>query len=105
MFVPASIVNMAAAQIALRHGFGGPNTCPVTACAASADAIGWGYRLVRDGYADACLVGGAEACVEGAVIAGFANMGAPSATTRPPPLPAHSTASATASCCRRARPP
>jgi 3-oxoacyl-[acyl-carrier-protein] synthase II len=90
LFVPASIVNMAAGQIAERHGFGGPNTCPVTACASSADAVGWGFRLVRDGYADACLVGGAEACVEGAIIAGFANIGAlstrnddPAAASRP----------------------
>ena len=76
MFIPASIVNMAAGQIALRFGFGGPNTCPVTACASSADAVGSGFRLVRDGYADACLVGGSEACIRGPVIAGFANIGA-----------------------------
>ena len=73
-FVPAVIANMAAGQIALRMGYGGPSACPVSACASSSDAIGWGFRLVRDGYADACLAGGAEACVTGSVIAGFGNM-------------------------------
>lgn len=74
MFIPSSIANMSAGLIAMRFGFGGPNTCPVTACASSADAVGWGYRLVRDGYADACLAGGSEACVVPIAIAGFANI-------------------------------
>jgi 3-oxoacyl-[acyl-carrier-protein] synthase II len=73
-FVPSVIPNMAAAQVGMWLGFGGPSTCPVTACASSADAVGWGFRLVRGGYADACLVGGAEACVRPSIIAGFANM-------------------------------
>lgn len=72
--VPTSIPNMAAAHIALRHGFRGPSVCPVTACSSSADAIGWGARLVRDGYADACLVGGSEAAVCAPIIAGFAQI-------------------------------
>jgi 3-oxoacyl-[acyl-carrier-protein] synthase II len=72
--VPRAIANTAAGKIAIRFGFTGPNTCPVTACAASADAVGWGFRLVRDGYADACLVGGSEACIVPPVIAGFANL-------------------------------
>jgi 3-oxoacyl-[acyl-carrier-protein] synthase II len=70
--IPSSIPNMAAAQIAMRYGFGGPSVCPVTACASSADAVGWAFRLVRDGYADACVAGGAEACVRTVALAGFA---------------------------------
>jgi 3-oxoacyl-[acyl-carrier-protein] synthase II len=73
-FVPGSIPNMATCHVSMRLGFGGPSTCTVTACASSADAVGWGFRLVRDGYADACVVGGAEAPLHPAVIAGFANM-------------------------------
>jgi 3-oxoacyl-[acyl-carrier-protein] synthase II len=72
--VPSSIPNMAAAHIALRHGFRGPSMCPVTACASASDAIGWGARLVRDGYADACLVGGSEAAVRAPIMAGFAQL-------------------------------
>lgn len=76
LFVPTAIANMAAAVIARRFGFCGPSACPVSACSSSADAIGLGFRLVRDGYADACLVGGSEACIVPTVVAGFANMGA-----------------------------
>ena len=90
LFVPATIPNMAAGAVAMQHGFGGPNTCPVTACAASADAVGTGFRMVRDGYADACLVGGAEAAIRPGVIGGFANIRAlserndePEAASRP----------------------
>ena len=74
MTIPGCIANMAAAQIAMRYGFGGPSVCPVTACASSADAVGWAFRLVRDGYADACVAGGAEACVRSIALAGFANL-------------------------------
>jgi 3-oxoacyl-[acyl-carrier-protein] synthase II len=72
--VPGAIPNMAAAHIALRQGFRGPSMCPATACASSADAIGLGARLVRDGYADACLVGGSEATVLSPIIAGFSQL-------------------------------
>jgi len=74
MTIPGGIVNISAGVIAMRFGFGGPNLCPVTACASSSDAIGFGYRLVRDGYADACLAGGAEAALHTISIAGFANL-------------------------------
>jgi 3-oxoacyl-[acyl-carrier-protein] synthase II len=83
-FVPSSIANMACATIAQRHKFGGPSCSPVTACAASADAIGQGYRLVRDGYAAACLAGGSEACIASCLVAGFANLRALSARNDEP---------------------
>jgi 3-oxoacyl-[acyl-carrier-protein] synthase II len=72
--VPGAIPNMAAAHIAIRQGFRGPSMCMATACASSADAIGWGARLVRDGYADACLVGGSEAAVLSPIVAGFSQL-------------------------------
>ncbi|NGO66872.1 beta-ketoacyl-ACP synthase II [Streptomyces boncukensis] len=88
--VPCAIPNMAAANIAVRHGFRGPSMCPVTACASASDAVGWGARLVRDGYADACLVGGSEAAVRAPIMAGFAQLralsrrnDAPEAACRP----------------------
>ena len=39
-FVPMAITNMAAARIAISHGFKGMCTCPVTACAGGSNAIG-----------------------------------------------------------------
>jgi 3-oxoacyl-[acyl-carrier-protein] synthase II len=85
-FVPSSIANMASATIARRHEFGGASGSPVTACASSADAIGQGYRLVRDGYASACLAGGTEACIASCLVAGFANLRALSTRNDEPHL-------------------
>lgn len=73
-FVPNSIANMPAAYVAQRHGLRGPSGAMVTACAASADAVGHAMRLIRDGYADAAVAGGAEACLVSPIVAGFANM-------------------------------
>jgi 3-oxoacyl-[acyl-carrier-protein] synthase II len=62
--VPAFLVNLAAGQISIRHGFRGPIGAPVTACAASVQAIGDAARLIRTGEADVAVAGGAEACIE-----------------------------------------
>lgn len=61
---PAFLANMAAGNVSIRHGFTGPLGCPVTACAASLQAIGDGMRLLRSGEANVALVGGAEACID-----------------------------------------
>lgn len=62
--VPSFLANMAAGHISIRHGFRGPLGAPVTACAASAQAIGDAARLIRAGEADIALCGGAEACID-----------------------------------------
>ncbi|MEG1993400.1 MAG: beta-ketoacyl-ACP synthase II [Oscillospiraceae bacterium] len=80
-FVPMMICNMAAAQVAIYTGFKGDNYCPVTACASSAHAIGEGYRKIKDGYLDACVVGGSEASVHEFGIASFQQIGALSTAT------------------------
>jgi len=69
--VPAFLPNLAAGQVAIRYGFHGASSAPVTACAASAQAIGDGLRLIRSGEADVVLCGGAEACVDPVAIGGF----------------------------------
>ena len=61
---PAFLANMAAGNLSIKYGFKGPLGCPVTACAASLQAIGDGMRLIRSGEAEVALVGGAEACVD-----------------------------------------
>ena len=73
-FIPMAMANFSASAIALRNKLGGPSYAPLSACASSADAIGQGYRMIRDGYATACLVGGAEAPVNSLAVAGFASM-------------------------------
>lgn len=70
--VPAFLVNLAAGQISIRFGFKGPLGAPVTACAASVQAIGDGARLIRSGEADVVVCGGAEATLDRVSLGGFA---------------------------------
>ncbi|WP_243494289.1 beta-ketoacyl-ACP synthase II [Massilia violaceinigra] len=70
--VPSFLANMAAGHISIRHGFRGPLGAPVTACAASAQAIGDAARLIRSGEADIAVCGGAEACIDRVSFGAFA---------------------------------
>jgi 3-oxoacyl-[acyl-carrier-protein] synthase II len=72
--VPALMGNAAAGHIAMIFGFTGPNFCTVSACASGAHAVGEGFRMVRDGLVDVCLVGGSEAATLPLTIAAFAQM-------------------------------
>lgn len=69
--VPSFLPNLATGQISIRFGFYGPAGAPVTACAASAQAIGDALRMIRTGEADIALCGGTEACVDPVAIGGF----------------------------------
>jgi 3-oxoacyl-[acyl-carrier-protein] synthase II len=68
---PAFLGNMASGNLSIKYGFKGPLGCPVTACAASLQAIGDGMRLIRCGEAEVALVGGAEACIVPLALASF----------------------------------
>jgi 3-oxoacyl-[acyl-carrier-protein] synthase II len=87
--VPMMMPNAAAALVAIRHGFTGPNLAIATACATGAHTIGEGARLLRDGMADVVVCGGTEASVSPVAMAAFARMGAlsknpdPAAASRP----------------------
>lgn len=50
-----------ASQIAMKHALKGPNMTISTACSSAAVAIGEACRLIRHGYADVMIAGGAEA--------------------------------------------
>ena len=73
-FIPMVIPNMAAAQIAIRTGFKGMCTCPVTACAGGTNAVGDAFHRIRDGYEDVMVAGGSESCVSELSIGGFSSM-------------------------------
>lgn len=88
--VPMMIANMAAGLTAIHTGAKGPNSCPVTACAAGSNAIGDAFRLVQQGYAQAMICGGTEAAITPLGVAGFASARAlsvrnddPQAASRP----------------------
>ena len=70
--IPSFLANLAAGQISIRHGFKGPLGAPVTACAASVQAIGDAARLIHSGEADVALCGGTEACIDLVSLGGFA---------------------------------
>jgi 3-oxoacyl-[acyl-carrier-protein] synthase II len=70
--VPRIIPNMAAGLASIEHNLLGPVTCVVTACSASANAIGDGAELIRRGAADVVVAGGAEATITSFGIATFA---------------------------------
>ncbi|HYW07765.1 MAG TPA: beta-ketoacyl-ACP synthase II, partial [Longimicrobium sp.] len=71
-FIPASIINLAAGQVAIRTGAQGPSYAPVSACASSNHAIGEAFHAIGRGDADMMLAGGSEACLTPISFAGFA---------------------------------
>ncbi len=73
-FIPMLIPDIAAGQIAMQHGFRGPNHAMVSACATGNHNIGDACRLIREGDMDAAVCGGTDACVTRLGIAGFASM-------------------------------
>ena len=74
MYIPMSITNIAAGNVAIDLGLKGESFCMVTACASSTHAIGESFRLIRHGYQDAVVVGGTETSITPSGIAGFANI-------------------------------
>lgn len=73
-FIPMTISNMAAGQIAINYGLKGMCTSVVTACAGSNNAIGDAFHRIRDGYEDAMVCGGAEGVIMPLAIGGFQSM-------------------------------
>lgn len=74
LFIPMMIANMASGMIAIRHNCQGAAMPAVTACASGSNAMGEALRLIRHGYADAVITGGAEASVTPIAVAGFVNI-------------------------------
>lgn len=71
LFIPMTITNMAAGNIAIQFGIKGVCTNVVTACATGGNCIGEAFRNIMYGYSDIILAGGTEACITPLGIAGF----------------------------------
>jgi len=74
MYIPMAISNMAAGNIAIELGAKGESEAIVTACASATHAIGQSYRMIKHGYEDVVVAGGAEGSITPSGIAGFTNM-------------------------------
>ncbi len=70
-FIPKMILDIAAGQISMRHGFRGPNFAVVSACASSTNAMMEASNLIRLGKADVIITGGAESVIREAGVGGF----------------------------------
>ena len=89
-FIPKLIANLAPGNIAIRYGARGINLTTTSACASGSHAIGEAYRMIRDGYLEAAIVGGSEAALCALGVGGFIAMRAlserndvPEAASRP----------------------
>lgn len=81
LFVPMTIVNMAAGNIALALGAKGDCEAVVTACASGTHSIGEAFRKIAHGYQTIMFAGGAEASINEIGVAGFNNLTALSKST------------------------
>ena len=62
-FLPASLANMCAGNVAIKFGLKGPCMAHVSACASSTHAIGEAFTHIREGRMTGCLTGGSESAV------------------------------------------
>jgi len=69
--IPKAIPSIAAGQISIRFGLGGPSFSVSTACSSSSHAVGSAFDQIRLGHADVLLTGGADADVTVTGIGGF----------------------------------
>ena len=88
--IPKAIPSIAAGQISIRFGLGGPSYSVATACSSSSHAVASAFDQIRLGHAEVLLTGGADADVTQAGIGGFNSLHAlstrndsPSTASRP----------------------
>jgi 3-oxoacyl-[acyl-carrier-protein] synthase II len=67
--------NIAAAHVAITHGFRGENLTICTACTSGTQALGEGLRMLRQDRADVVLAGGTDAMINPVGIIGFGMLG------------------------------
>ncbi len=73
-FIPGMILNLATGNVSIVFGAKGPNLALATACATGTHAIGESVRMIREGYCDAMIAGGAEAVITPLAVGGFCAM-------------------------------
>ena len=71
-FVPGSIINMVAGNLAIKYGLRGPNIAVTTACTTGTHNIGLAARMIALGEADMMVADGAEMACTPVGLGGFA---------------------------------
>lgn len=72
--IPLVINNAAAFHLAAHFGFIGPNFTITTACTSASNAIGESYRMIKYGYADVMMTGGADAPISPVCLAAWCKL-------------------------------
>ncbi len=72
--IPKMIVDIIAGHVSIRYGLKGPNYSSVSACATSTNCIIDAFLLIKSGYADVMLAGGAEAAIQPVSMGAFGSM-------------------------------
>ena len=73
-FIPMTIPNLAAGQVAMSFGPLGPNFGLSSACATGGHALGEAWETIRRGDAEVMIAGSTEAGIHEVLVAGFAAM-------------------------------
>jgi 3-oxoacyl-[acyl-carrier-protein] synthase II len=73
-FITKVIANGISGLISIKHGLRGINSCIVTACASSTQAIILAYNYIKWNKADIIITGGSEAPVTASSVGGFNSM-------------------------------
>jgi 3-oxoacyl-[acyl-carrier-protein] synthase II len=84
--VPMLMPNGSAAHVGLEFNATAGIHALVSACASSAEAIGYGIDMIRNGRADVVIAGGTEACIHPLQMASFGAMRAMSTRNDEPTL-------------------
>ncbi|WP_420264447.1 beta-ketoacyl-[acyl-carrier-protein] synthase family protein [Candidatus Magnetominusculus dajiuhuensis] len=74
--MPATTASMAASYISQKFGLAGHTLGISNACTSGANAVGEAFRLIKHGYAEGAVAGGAEAPLCALCIAGYGASGA-----------------------------
>jgi 3-oxoacyl-[acyl-carrier-protein] synthase II len=70
-FIPKMIIDIAPGHVSMKYGLRGPNYSCVSACATGTNCIADAWMLIKMGFADVMVTGGAEAAINEPGVGGF----------------------------------
>lgn len=69
--ISTGTIGTMSSELSMRFGFRGASHVITTGCASSTDALGYAFRAIKHGEAEACLVGGVDATIVRGIMEGF----------------------------------